>query len=106
MAFFSVILANFFYSFFGDSWVGNVRKNYYASQNLFIDEAIFVAKKGDFLIDDRYTIEVGGKNKDFLKESAKHKKQIKDIPNSFLALDDIEIGFGAKIPLWLFGFLY
>jgi len=76
----------------------NQIKNYYASQNLFIDEAIFVAKKGDFLIDDRYTIEVGGKNKDF--------KQIKDIPNSFLALDDIEIGFGAKIPLWLFGFLY
>jgi hypothetical protein len=25
---------------------------------------------------------------------------------SFLACDDIEIGFGAKIPLWLFGFLY
>ena len=76
----------------------NQIKNYYASQNLFIDEAIFVAKKGDFLIDNRYTVEVGGKNKDF--------KQIANIPNSFLALDDIEIGFGAKIPLWLFGFLY
>ena len=24
----------------------------------------------------------------------------------FLALDDMEKGFGRKIPLWLFGFLY
>jgi len=33
------------------------------------------AKVGDFLIDDRYTIEVDGKNKDF--------KQIANISNSF-----------------------
>jgi hypothetical protein len=55
-------------------------------------------KKGDFLIDDYCTIEVGGKKKDY--------SQIKNIPNSFLAIDDIEIGYGNKIPLWLFGFLY
>ena len=29
-----------------------------------------------------------------------------DIPDSFIAADDIETGFGNKIPLWLFGFLY
>ena len=39
-----------------------------------------------------------GKNKDF--------SQIKDVDNSFLAIDDIEIGYKAKIPLWMFGFLY
>ncbi len=55
-------------------------------------------KKGDFLVDNRYLFEIGGKNKGF--------KQIKDIENSFVVADDIEIGFGAKIPLWLFGFLY
>ncbi len=55
-------------------------------------------KKGDFLVDDRYLFEIGGKNKGF--------KQIKDIENSFVVADDIEVGFGAKIPLWLFGFLY
>ena len=55
-------------------------------------------KKGDFLVDDRYLFEIGGKNKGF--------KQIKDIENSFVVADDIEIGSGAKIPLWLFGFLY
>ncbi|NEW60339.1 ATP-binding protein [Sulfurovum sp. bin170] len=76
----------------------NQIKNYYASQNLFIDEAIYASKKGDFLVNDMYTFEVGGKNKSF--------KQIKDMENSFVASDDIEIGFGNKIPLWLFGFLY
>ena len=28
------------------------------------------------------------------------------IENSFVAADEIEVGFGNKIPLWLFGFLY
>jgi hypothetical protein len=32
--------------------------------------------------------------------------QIKDIENSFLAIDGVEFGRGNKIPLWLFGFLY
>ena len=34
------------------------------------------------------------------------QKQIAGIPNSYLALDDIESGFKNEIPLWLFGFLY
>jgi len=42
--------------------------------------------------------EIGDKNKSF--------KQIKNIKNSFVVADDIEIGFQNKIPLWLFGFLY
>ena len=42
--------------------------------------------------------EVGGKGKTFT--------QIKDIPNSFLAIDGIEVGHGNKIPLWMFGLLY
>jgi len=54
--------------------------------------------QGDFLVDEKQTIEVGGKNKNF--------KQIKDIPDSFVVADDLESGFDSKIPLWLFGFLY
>ena len=54
--------------------------------------------RGDFLVDEKYIFEIGGKNKSF--------KQIKDMDNSFVVADDIEIGFGNKIPLWLFGFLY
>ncbi len=76
----------------------NQIKNYYADSSSFLDEYIYSAKQGDFLVDGRYTFEIGGKNKSF--------KQIKDIPNSFIAADDIEVGFGDKIPLWLFGFLY
>ena len=76
----------------------NQIKNYFSLQNRFINEDIYVAKKGDFLVDNRYTFEIGGKNKSF--------KQIKDMDNSFVASDGIEIGFGNKIPLWLFGFLY
>ena len=49
-------------------------------------------------MDEKYIFEVGGKSKGF--------DQIKDLPNSFVVADDIEIGFGNKIPLWLFGFLY
>jgi len=55
-------------------------------------------KSGDYLIDDSYLFEIGGKNKDF--------SQIKNMPNSYLAIDDIELGSDRKIPLWLLGFLY
>ena len=48
--------------------------------------------------EEKYTFEVGGKNKGF--------EQIKDIPNSYVASDDLEIGIGNKIALWIFGFLY
>ena len=55
-------------------------------------------KDGDRLVDRRYLFEVGGARKSFA--------QIKDIPDSFIAANDIPIGLGNKIPLWLFGFLY
>ncbi len=44
--------------------------------------------------DRRYIFEIGGKSKT--------KKQIQDIPNAFIISDDIMIGEGNKIPLWLF----
>ncbi len=76
----------------------NQIKNYFNSKPKFIENSIFASKKGDFLVDEKYIFEIGGKNKDF--------KQIKDTDNSFVVADDIETGFGNKIPLWLFGFLY
>ena len=65
---------------------------------LSVDHRVGFAKDGDFIIDSRYLFEIGGKGKGFA--------QIRDIPDSFVASDDIEFGFGNKIPLWLFGFLY
>jgi len=56
------------------------------------------SKYGDFLVDGKYIYEIGGKTKNF--------NQIKNLPNSFLALDEIEYGSINKIPLWLVGFIY
>jgi len=77
--------------------IGTIRETF--SMNQASKEYELIApKQGDFLVDEQYLFEVGGKNKSF--------KQIKDVNNSFIASDDIEIGFGNKIPFWLFGFLY
>jgi len=77
--------------------IGTVRETFFLNV-LSKNHEITYPKKGDFLVENSYLFEVGGKNKSF--------KQIKDLPNSFVVADDIEIGNGAKIPLWLFGFLY
>ena len=76
----------------------NQLSNYYTIKKPLESEGIYAASRGDFYLEEKYSVEVGGKNKTF--------SQIKDIPNSFLACDDIEVGHGAKVPLWLFGFLY
>jgi len=77
--------------------IGTTRETFFVSQ-LNFNHKLHYPKKGDFLVDEKYLIEVGGKNKSY--------KQIKDIENSFIVADDIEVGFGSKIPLYLFGFLY
>ncbi len=77
--------------------IGTVRETYFVSQ-VGARHKLHYVDRGDFLIDERYTVEIGGKNKDF--------SQIKDIPESYVVADDVEVGFGNKIPLWLFGFLY
>jgi len=56
------------------------------------------SEKSDFLVDDKYTFEIGGKNKT--------RKQIAGIENAYVAADNIEYTQQNKIPLWLFGFLY
>ena len=86
--------------------IGSARESFFVNQikifhnanTKLVDDTIFSSSQGDFLVDEKYVVEIGGRNKDF--------NQIKDISKSFLAIDDIEIGFGGKIPLWLFGFLY
>ncbi len=76
---------------------GSLRETFFVNQ-LSYKHKIEIAQKGDFLIDEKYTFEIGGKNKDY--------QQIANIENSFVVADDIEIGYKNKIPLWLFGFLY
>lgn len=81
----------------GAPLIGAQREGTFASF-LSVGHRIGFAKDGDFIVDGRYLFEIGGKGKGFA--------QIRDIPDSFVASDDIEFGLGNKIPLWLFGFLY
>ena len=76
--------------------IGTLREVFFMS--MIGEENIEVANKGDFVVDGQHTVEIGGKNKSF--------KQIKDVDKSYVVADDLEVGFGNKIPLWLFGFLY
>lgn len=76
---------------------GNERETFFVCQ-MHVTKDVKRPKNGDFLIDDKYLFEVGGKNKTF--------NQIADIPNSYLAIDNTEVGFGCRIPLWMFGFSY
>ncbi len=80
-----------------ESNIGTIRETFFLNATAQTHNVTY-PQKGDFLIDNNYLFEIGGRNKGFT--------QIKDIPNSFLACDDLEIGYGNKIPLWLFGFLY
>lgn len=76
--------------------IGNLRETFFLNQ-VGYQHQLTLPEKGDFLIDRLWNIEVGGMGKDLPKpENEFH----------FVAADTIETGFGPKIPLWLFGFLY
>lgn len=77
--------------------VGTERETFIVNQLSYL-HAVEYTKQGDFVIDQKYTIEVGGASKD--------GKQIANAKNAFIAADNIEYALGNKIPLWLFGFLY
>jgi len=77
--------------------IGAIRKSFFYNQvnNIYDVKSSPVS---DFLVEGKYTFEVGGKNKS--------KKQLKNTQNSFVVADNIEYGNDTTIPLWLFGFLY
>ncbi len=76
---------------------GTQRETFFANQAGAVTD-LLIPKQGDFLADGRYIFEVGGPQKTF--------DQIAGLPDSYLAIDDIEIGNGNRIPLWLLGCLY
>ena len=87
---------NLHYAYCTHTESGTLREAFFAA--MLEGFELFAPKQGDFLIEDKYVVEVGGKGKGF--------KQIRDIENSYVAADNLEVGDGSKIPLWLFGFLY
>jgi len=76
---------------------GTLRETFFAS-SLSYGHSLNYPKSGDFIVDEKYTFEIGGKDKNF--------KQLKDVKDGYVVADGIEIGIDDKIPLWLFGFLY
>ena len=76
---------------------GNVRETFLISQ-LLTQAKVNYARQGDFLVNGTDCIEVGGRNKT--------REQLKELPEAYIAADNIEFGFDRKIPLWMFGFLY
>ena len=77
--------------------VGNIRETFFMNQ-LAYNHRVIYAEQTDFKVDDTYFFEIGGKSKT--------NRQIATVENSYLVVDDIEYGYGNKIPLWLFGFMY
>lgn len=88
---------NLIYALAMSSEIGTVRETFFYNQ-LSAVAAVTYPPFGDFMVNGQYLFEVGGKNKNF--------DQIKDVPNSFLAVDDTEVGHHNRIPLWMFGLLY
>jgi predicted AAA+ superfamily ATPase len=77
--------------------IGNIRETFFFNQ-LEAIATVTSSKKTDFTVNNRYSFEIGGKNKG--------REQVMGLPEAYLALDNIEYGFANKIPLWLFGLLY
>jgi predicted AAA+ superfamily ATPase len=76
---------------------GTLRETFFVNQLAYQHEVNY-PDKGDYKINNLFTFEIGGKNK--------NQSQIAGLDSAYLVLDDIEIGYANKIPLWLFGFLY
>jgi len=77
--------------------IGTLRETFFLNQVRYLFPVNY-PKTSDFYVNNKYIFEVGGKSK--------QNSQIKDLENSFIAKDDIEIGYANVIPLWIFGFLY
>lgn len=89
---------NYFYSLnLQKEEIGTIRETFFESQ-VRVAHILRLPQKGDFLVDDKYLFEIGGKNKT--------NKQTSNAADSYIVQDDIENGYFNYIPLWLFGFLY
>lgn len=76
---------------------GSLRETFFVSQ-LSYKHQVHYHDQGDFNIDDQWIFEIGGANKSL--------KQLKGQAQSYAALDDVVVGDGRRVPLWMFGMLY
>jgi predicted AAA+ superfamily ATPase len=95
-----VYLGNTNYAFAlagGETNIGSVRESFFMNQ-VRVNNPIKFSNTVDFIVSEKYNIEIGGKNKT--------KKQLVGLENAYTVVDNIEIGYGNQIPLWLFGMTY
>lgn len=78
--------------------IGTIRETFVANQLSVNHMVEFRKTNGDFLVDSKYTFEVGGDDKDF--------QQIANVADSFILADDMETAIGKKLPIWVVGFDY
>ncbi|WP_075559547.1 ATP-binding protein [Parabacteroides timonensis] len=89
--------SNLMYALSSNTDIGTLRETFFFNQ-LSVYHELLLPRQGDFYVDRHYLFEVGGRTKTF--------DQIKDVSDSFLAVDGTEVGHHNRIPLWMFGLLY
>lgn len=89
---------NMLYALSTEEKIGTIRECFVVNQLSTSHTVEYGKAQGDFKIDGKITVEVGGKDKSF--------DQIADIPDSYILADSMEFPIGKKLPLWLVGFLY
>ena len=89
---------NMHYALCTEGKIGTIRECFVVNQLSVAHVVEYCKAQGDFKIDGKITIEVGGKDKSF--------DQIANIPDSYVLADSMEFPIGKKLPLWLVGFLY
>lgn len=78
--------------------IGTARETFVVNQLTCNNEVEYGKKTGDFKVNGKYILEVGGESKTY--------DQIADIPDSYILADGIETPYRCKLPLWVVGFLY
>ncbi|MDX5337880.1 MAG: AAA family ATPase [Cyclobacteriaceae bacterium] len=77
---------------------GNLRETFAIDQLQNAGYDVSFPKQGDFLVNETHLLEIGG--------VGKGSSQVSNVENHLIFSDDLEIGWGRKLPLFLLGFLY
>jgi uncharacterized protein len=93
-----ILLANtnLIYALTSEENIGSLRETFVVNC-LKKKHKVSTPNLGDILLDHAYTIEIGGKSKDF--------HQLKGVANPLLILDNIAEGGHRIIPMWMLGLL-
>lgn len=78
--------------------VGTLRETFAVGSLSKSHDVEYSKTQGDFKVDNKYTFEIGGRSKNF--------SQIAGVKDSYIFADDWDMPDGAKLPLWMLGFLY